>query len=102
MSYLKRYPVTAVKIDRSFVTDVATNAADAGIVRAIVEMAHGSKLGVIAEGVETKEQFQCLQQYGCDEMQGYWVSRPLNVPGVDAYLANELKLWTEGSGGEPD
>ena len=102
MSYLKRYPVTSVKIDRSFVTDVASNAADAGIVRAIVEMAHGSKLDVIAEGVETKEQFLCLQQYGCDEMQGYWVSRPLGVAGVDDYLANELKLWTEGSGGDPD
>ena len=102
MSYLKRYPVTSVKIDRSFVTDVASNAADAGIVRAIVEMAHGSKLNVIAEGVETKEQFLCLQKYGCDEMQGYWVSRPLGVAGVDDYLANELKLWTEGSGGDPD
>ena len=77
MSYLKSFPITSLKIDRSFVTDLATNPADAGIVRAIVEMAHGSRLSVIAEGVETQDQFQFLQKYGCDEMQGYWVSRPL-------------------------
>ena len=69
---LSRSP--SLKIDRSFVTDLATNPADAGIVRAIVEMAHGSRLNVIAEGVESKDQFRCLQQYGCDEMQGYWVA----------------------------
>ncbi len=81
MSYLKRYPVTSLKIDRSFVTDAPINPADAGIVRAIIEMAHGSRLNVIAEGVETKEQFQLLQQYGCNEMQGYWISRPQSAAG---------------------
>jgi EAL domain-containing protein (putative c-di-GMP-specific phosphodiesterase class I) len=95
MSYLKSFPITSLKIDRSFVTDLASNPADAGIVRAIVEMAHGSKLGVIAEGVETQEQFQFLQKYGCDEMQGYWVSRPLPVDGVDRKLDEELALWSQ-------
>ncbi len=94
MSYLKSFPVTSLKIDRSFVTDLPTNPADAGIVRAIVEMAHGSKLTVIAEGVETQEQFQRLQQYGCDEMQGYWCSRPLTCQGVDKRLQEELQLWS--------
>jgi diguanylate cyclase (GGDEF)-like protein len=93
MSYLKRYPVTSLKIDRSFVTDLPSNPADAGIVRAIIEMAHGSRLHVTAEGVETKEQFVRLQECGCDEMQGYWVSRPLTLEGVDQHLAEQLALW---------
>jgi diguanylate cyclase (GGDEF)-like protein/PAS domain S-box-containing protein len=97
MSYLKRYPVTSLKIDRSFVTDLPTNNADAGIVRAIVEMAHGSSLSVTAEGVETKEQFIRLQQYGCDEMQGYWVARPLTTAGIDERLSDEIKLWAQGN-----
>jgi PAS domain S-box-containing protein len=93
MSYLKRYPVTSLKIDRSFVTDLPVNPADAGIVRAIIAMAHGSRLHVTAEGVETKEQFVRLQEAGCDEMQGYWVSRPLTLEGVDQHLAEQLALW---------
>jgi diguanylate cyclase (GGDEF)-like protein/PAS domain S-box-containing protein len=100
MSYLKSFPITSLKIDRSFVTDLAANPADAGIVRAIVEMAHGSSLSVIAEGVETRDQFQLLQKYGCDEMQGYWVSRPLPVDGVDAKLQEEIALWSQ-SGANP-
>jgi len=94
LSYLKRYPINSLKIDRSFVSDVATNAADAGIVRAVVEMAHGMKLNVIAEGVETKDQFAHLQKYGCDEMQGYWFSRPLPVDAISSLLAEEQKLWS--------
>ena len=94
MSYLKRYPVTSLKIDRSFVTDLPVNPADAGIVRAIIEMAHGSRLNVIAEGVETKDQFTLLQGYGCDEMQGYWVSRPKPAEGIDDHLKAEVELWS--------
>jgi diguanylate cyclase (GGDEF)-like protein/PAS domain S-box-containing protein len=96
MSYLKRYPVTALKIDRSFVTDLPRSAADAGIVRAIVEMAHGTKLEVVAEGVETHDQFRCLQQFGCDLMQGNWVAPPLTAGGVDHLLEEELQLWSSG------
>ncbi len=95
LNYLKRYPITALKIDRSFVTDLPNSAADAGIVRAIVEMAHGTKLNVIAEGVETKDQFLHLQRYGADEMQGNWVSPPLTAGGIDHLLAEERKLWSQ-------
>jgi diguanylate cyclase (GGDEF)-like protein/PAS domain S-box-containing protein len=95
MSYLKRYPVTSLKIDRSFVMDLPDNPADAGIVRAIVEMAHGSRLSVTAEGVETKDQFLRLQECGCDEMQGYWVSRPMTPTAVDRHLADEIELWSQ-------
>ncbi|MEX0879406.1 MAG: EAL domain-containing protein [Thermoanaerobaculia bacterium] len=96
LSYLKRYPITSLKIDRSFVSDLPTNPADAGIVRAIVALAHGSNLSVIGEGVETKEQFLRLQEYGCDEMQGYWVSRPLPEEGVTQRLTDEIALWKQG------
>jgi EAL domain-containing protein (putative c-di-GMP-specific phosphodiesterase class I) len=94
LSYLKRFPVTTLKIDRSFVTDVVTNSADAGIVRAVVAMAHGLKLNVIAEGVETKEQFAYLRENGCDALQGYWFCRPLAVDAVDGLLAEEQERWS--------
>ncbi len=93
LNYLKRFPVHSLKIDRSFVTEVGTNPADAGIVRAVVEMAHGLKLITVAEGVETREQFLHLQRLGCDEMQGFWVSHPLPAEGVDEILSRELELW---------
>ena len=93
LNYLKRFPIDSLKIDRSFVTEVGTNPADAGIVRAIVEMAHGLKLNVVAEGVETEDQFRHLQRYGCDEMQGYWVGSPLPADVITALLARELELW---------
>jgi diguanylate cyclase (GGDEF)-like protein/PAS domain S-box-containing protein len=94
LSYLKRFLISSLKIDQSFVGDVATNPADAGIVRAVVEMAHGLTLNVIAEGVETKEQFAHLRQYGCDEMQGYWFSRPVPADAVQALLDEEVRRWT--------
>jgi diguanylate cyclase (GGDEF)-like protein/PAS domain S-box-containing protein len=93
LNYLKRFPIHSLKIDRSFVTEVGTNPADAGIVRAIVEMAHGLKLNVVAEGVETEDQFRHLRRYGCDEIQGYWVSQPLPAEGINALLARELEFW---------
>jgi diguanylate cyclase (GGDEF)-like protein len=95
LNYLKCYPVHSLKIDRSFVTEVGTNPADAGIVRAIIEMAHGLKLNAVAEGVETRDQFLHLQRYGCDEIQGYWVSPPLPAEGINELLARELELWVK-------
>jgi len=93
LTYLKSYPVTSLKIDRSFVTDIEANPADQAIVRAIVEMGHGSRLHVVGEGVETQDQFRRLQDCGCDEIQGYWVGRPMSVEGVDEILARERELW---------
>jgi diguanylate cyclase (GGDEF)-like protein/PAS domain S-box-containing protein len=93
LNYLKRYPVHSLKIDRSFVTDVATNPADAGIVRAVIEMAHGLKLNALGEGVETRDQFMHLQRYGCDEMQGFWVSPPLPAEDIHGLLDRELEMW---------
>lgn len=77
LSYLKRFPTDVVKIDRSFVRDIATDPDDAAIAGAVVAMAHSLKLKVVAEGVETLDQLQFLRSLDCDEMQGYFVSRPV-------------------------
>lgn len=77
LSYLKRFDADKLKVDQSFVRDLATDAEDAAIVRAIVQMAHSLGLRTIAEGVETKEAQDLLRLYRCDEAQGYYYARPL-------------------------
>ncbi|HEY8607347.1 MAG TPA: EAL domain-containing protein [Noviherbaspirillum sp.] len=77
LSYLKRFPIDTLKIDRSFVQDVTTDADSAAITRAIISMARSMNHKVIAEGVETEEQFAFLRDEGCDQVQGFFVDRPL-------------------------
>ncbi len=77
LSYLKRFPIDSVKIDRSFIKDLPLDGDDAAITQAIIAMAHGLKLKVIAEGAETGEQLSFLRAHKCDEMQGYYFSKPL-------------------------
>jgi diguanylate cyclase (GGDEF)-like protein len=81
MSYLQRFPIDKLKIDRSFISEILTRSDDASIVRAIVSLAHGLKLKVVAEGVETHEQLEFLRSVGCDEYQGYYFSAAL--PAAD-------------------
>jgi diguanylate cyclase (GGDEF)-like protein/PAS domain S-box-containing protein len=81
LAYLKRFAVDALKIDIAFIRDVTTNADDAAIAIAIINMAHALRLKVVAEGVETREQLDFLRIYGCDEIQGYLLSEPL--PAVE-------------------
>ncbi len=77
LGYLKRFPIDSVKIDLSFIRDLPVDSDDAAITRAIIAMAHGLKLRVVAEGVETGEQLSFLRAHGCDEMQGHYFSKPL-------------------------
>jgi predicted signal transduction protein with EAL and GGDEF domain len=94
-SYLKRFAVSGIKIDQSFVRDV-THSQDASIVGAIVAMAHNLGMKAVAEGVETGEQLKVLKELGCDEYQGYLFSRPLPVPEFEALL--EIPRGRSGRG----
>jgi EAL domain-containing protein (putative c-di-GMP-specific phosphodiesterase class I) len=76
LGYLKRFPLDSLKVDRSFVRDVTTDADDATITRAVITMAHALGLEVIAEGVETESQLAFLVENGCDQIQGFYLARP--------------------------
>jgi EAL domain-containing protein (putative c-di-GMP-specific phosphodiesterase class I) len=86
LTYLKRFPVEALKIDQSFIHDVPDNSHNAAIVRAIVALAKSMNLNVIAEGVETKRHWQFLLESGCREMQGYLISRPVAVDAFEKFV----------------
>jgi len=86
LAYLKRLPVDVLKIDRSFVHDIAGSADGAALVEAIVSLAHGLRMGVIAEGVETLEQLDYLRGCGCDQVQGFIYGRPLPVDLLEPLL----------------
>jgi EAL domain-containing protein (putative c-di-GMP-specific phosphodiesterase class I) len=80
MTYLRRFPIDMLKIDRSFVAEMDTREDDTSIVRAIVSLAHGLRLKVVAEGVETLAQLEKLKDLGCDQYQGFHFS-PAVPPG---------------------
>ena len=89
LSHLKRFPIDALKIDQSFVRDLTTDEDDAGIVTAVIGLGKSLHMRVVAEGVETREQLEILQEQGCPQGQGYYFSRP--VPAVEFG-----QLWRRG------
>ncbi len=89
LSYLKRFPVDTVKIDRSFVRDITTEPEDAAIIGASISIARALDMKVIAEGVETPEQRQFLQERGCDEIQGYLYSPPVDAESLAELLRRD-------------
>jgi EAL domain-containing protein (putative c-di-GMP-specific phosphodiesterase class I) len=86
MSYLRRFPIDKLKIDRIFINEIASRPEDASIVRAIVSLAHSLSLKVVAEGVETPAQLDFLEAAGCDEYQGYHFSHPLSAGDFERFV----------------
>jgi diguanylate cyclase (GGDEF)-like protein len=100
MSYLQRFPIDKLKIDRSFISDVASNAGDASIVRAIISLAHGLRLKVIAEGVESEEQLGILRRMGCDQYQGFFRSPAVPAAEIEKFARHDD--MRSKAPGEPD
>ena len=89
LSYLQRLPLSRLKIDQSFVRNLGTDEHNERIIRAIIALAHSFPLPVLAEGVETEEQFRKLEEEGCDEVQGYLFSRPTNAEEFERFLRRD-------------
>ncbi|MGD7034019.1 EAL domain-containing protein [Methylotuvimicrobium buryatense] len=96
-SYLRRFPSKALKIDKSFVDGLADDIGNLEIIRAIVSVAHNLGMRVVAEGVETIEQFDLLRDNGCDYIQGYIISRPVRASEIAGFIVeSERRLWNKG------
>jgi PAS domain S-box-containing protein/diguanylate cyclase (GGDEF)-like protein len=92
LNYLKRFPVDKLKLDQSFIADLLDSADDQAISRAVIAMAQGLRLTVVAEGVETAGQLAMLAEHGCDLMQGYYFSRPVPAADFGRMLRDEVTL----------
>jgi EAL domain-containing protein (putative c-di-GMP-specific phosphodiesterase class I) len=97
LSYLKRLPIDAVKIDQAFVRNINVDPSDAAIINGVVAMAKHLNIDTIAEGIETAEQLECLRLIGCRRGQGYYFSKPLPPAHCRALLEQmgEMRRFTE-------
>lgn len=101
LNYLTSFPFDTIKIDRSFVMDCTRQQDNLVIIKTIIAMGHSLEKRVVAEGVETKEHFALLKEYGCDEAQGYYFSRPVPVDTFSGFLAREDDVASWHSEGSP-
>jgi diguanylate cyclase (GGDEF)-like protein len=97
LSYLTKFPIDTIKIDQSFVRQISTDPTETAIVTAIISMAHSLNLIVVAEGVETREEFDFLSNLGCDEAQGYYFSRPVTAASFTPLLFNSASSQRLGA-----
>jgi EAL domain-containing protein (putative c-di-GMP-specific phosphodiesterase class I) len=95
--YLKRLPIDTLKIDKEFIGDLTDDPDDKAITATIITMAHSLGLHVVAEGVETAAQLGYLRGQGCDEVQGYWLSRPLETPQAFAFVRERNEAPRNGA-----
>ena len=95
MAYLKEFPVNELKIDRSFVSQMATSPSDAVIVRSTIDLGHNLGLRVVAEGVETQHAWQQLSALGCDIAQGYYLGRAIPAAELEQQLTQLPKALVE-------
>ena len=100
-SYLKHFPLDTLKIDRAFIRDITSDPGDAAISTAIIALGHALGLTVTAEGVETEEQVDLLRKQGCDQMQGYYFSRPVPAEALAELLRDRKDQPRRPGGPEP-
>jgi diguanylate cyclase (GGDEF)-like protein/PAS domain S-box-containing protein len=100
LAYLKRFPIDVLKIDKSFIRNLATDPDDAVIARSIITLGQSLQLQVIAEGVETEEQFAYLRRHRCDQIQGYYFSRPLPAAEFEHLLSEHRGEHVAGAGND--
>jgi len=96
LGYLKRFPINAVKIDRAFVRDITSDEGDAAIVSAVIGIARSLRLRVVAEGVESEDQFVFLQRRHCDEAQGFYFSHPVDADALTRVMSDAPSLAQRG------
>ena len=94
LSYLRRFPIDRVKIDRSFVGELTSSSSDRALIQAIISMVHTLGMQVVAEGVELEEQAEILRSFGCDDLQGYLIGRPVPPAQFETFLR---RAKTQGS-----
>src|SRR5204863_1705952 len=96
LSCLQQFPLDGLKIDRQFVSGIATRADHAAVLRAIVQLAHNLKIPLVAEGIETLDQIKVLDSLGCDQAQGYFFAKPMDTADATKFI-KEQKTKTDAA-----
>jgi EAL domain-containing protein (putative c-di-GMP-specific phosphodiesterase class I) len=91
LSYLKTLPIDCLKIDRGFISDICSDENDQKIVQTLITMAHSMDMKVVAEGVEDDEQYNLLRAYAVDQIQGYLLSKPMDVHALETMIRNPVQ-----------